>query len=81
METQNQTPLAKAIQAQCSRPGIKFVPDLAFYSTVGINRKRFGALVRGDAEITLRESIVLGKFFGVEPTSLLPKQIDLIEAA
>ena len=81
MESQNQTPLAKAIAAQCSRPGIKFVPDLAFYSTVGINRKRFGALVRGDAEMTLRESIELGKFFGVEPTSLLHQHAELAEAA
>lgn len=75
MKSIKSTPLAEAIAKQCTRPGIRFVPDANFYNAVMINRKRFAALVRGEAEMTLREAITLGSYFSVEPTALLPKQL------
>lgn len=79
MKSPQNTPLATAIAAQATRPGFKFAPDAAFYLFVGINRKRFGALVRGEAEITGREAVILGKYFGVDPLSLI--EVESVKSA
>lgn len=49
----------------------RFKPNQTFYELTGINRKRWGMLVRGEKEPTLKEANVLAEFFNVTLTEML----------
>lgn len=66
-----QTHLSTALEEYENRIKGKFKPDRRFYSTVNINQKRFGQLVRGDADITRTEIIALSNFFNVPATDFI----------
>ncbi|GAB3992008.1 hypothetical protein GCM10028807_24080 [Spirosoma daeguense] len=51
--------------------GGQFKPDQRFYSKVGINRKRFGQLLRGEKPVFGYEARALSDFFGIPVTDLL----------
>ncbi len=48
-----------------------FKPDREFYSMVGINRKRFGQIYRGEISPTVTEAKALANYFNVEVTELI----------
>lgn len=49
----------------------KFIPNKAFYELTGINRKRWGMLVRGEKDPTLKEAKLLSDFFNISIVQLL----------
>lgn len=74
MKESNQTKLAQIVanhNDKLSKSGGIFKPNNQFYTTVGINAKRWGLLVRGDLEISLKEAKSVCQFFGVPTTELL----------
>ena len=65
------SPLALVLDAfEAKLPG-QFRPDKKFYSLVGINRKRFGQLMRGDKQMYLEEAKKLAEVLQVPITDLL----------
>lgn len=66
-----QTQLSKALQQYEHRIKGKFKPDRRFYTTVSINQKRFGQLVRGESELKRSEIISLSDFFSLPKTYFL----------
>ncbi|MBW6536603.1 MAG: helix-turn-helix transcriptional regulator [Mariniphaga sp.] len=48
-----------------------FKPDREFYNMVGINRKRFGQIYRGEISPTVTEAKALANYFQVEVTELI----------
>lgn len=51
--------------------GFIFKPNGQFYSEVGINRKRWGQLYRGEKDPTLNELRNIAKYFEIEISSLI----------
>lgn len=71
MKTETVPPLAAALDAfEAKLPG-QFRPDKKFYNLVGINRKRFGQLLRGDAKMYTEEAKKLAEVLNVPVTDLL----------
>lgn len=71
MEANNQTKLAQIVanhNDKLSKSGAIFKPNPKFYSTVGINAKRWGLLVRGDLEMSLKEIKSVSDFFQIPTT-------------
>ena len=48
-----------------------FKSDKIFYKVVGINRKRWGQIYRGDIEPTLSEAKAIAQYFEVDITELI----------
>jgi|APSaa5957512622_1039677.scaffolds.fasta_scaffold82499_3 hypothetical protein len=48
-----------------------FRPDKVFYDAVGINRKRWGQIYRGDIEPTIKEVKAIAQYFEVNITELI----------
>ena len=72
METiTQQSPVATAYADYTSKIPFRVKPDERFYTSVGINPKRFGQLLRGDAEPLASEIKALATYFGIPPTDLL----------
>lgn len=71
MQTVNIPPLASAFDAYKAKIPGRFKPDEKFYTLVGINRKRFGQLLRGDADMLTKEAKKLAEVLGVPVTDLL----------
>jgi len=49
----------------------KFKPDVEFYKTVGINRKRFGMILSGKLEPKSNELENIAKFFNCKVADLV----------
>lgn len=49
----------------------KFVPNRPFYAKIGINRKRFGLIMRNELQPTYSELQSLAKYFEVELNTLV----------
>lgn len=64
-------PVLAAYEAYQDKIGGQFKPDQRFYTKVGINRKRFGQLLRGQKPMFGHEVRALAEFFGVPVTDLL----------
>lgn len=64
-------PIATAYQAYQDKIGGQFKPDQRFYTKVGINRKRFGQILRGEKPLFIYEVQALSDFFGIPVTDLL----------
>lgn len=64
-------PVASAFAAYQDRLGITVKPDAKFYERVGINRKRFGQLLRGEKPLLAHEVKALASFFDIPVTDLL----------
>jgi len=64
-------PLAKAYSDFQERFGGQFKPDQRFYEKVGINRKRFAQLLRGEKPLFAHEVKALAAFFDIPATDLL----------
>ena len=72
MQTHNAlTPLHKAFDAFGAKIPGQFRPDQKFYDLVGINRKRFGQLMRGDTKMFTEEAKRLSDVLEVPVTDLL----------
>lgn len=52
-----------------------FHPKKAFYERIGINRKRFGLLLRNEKEATINELQRLAVFFGTSLNELIDETI------
>ncbi len=65
------TPVASAFHSYQDRIGGQFKPDKRFYDKVGINRKRFGQILRGEKPLFTHEARSLSDFFSVPVTDLL----------
>jgi len=63
--------VASAYNAYQDKIGGQFKPDQRFYQRVGINRKRFGQILRGEKPLFAHEVRSLSDFFGVPATDLL----------
>ena len=48
-----------------------FKPDLEFYQTIGINRKRWGQIYRGDIEPTISDAKAIADYFEFELIDLI----------
>ena len=71
METTSLNPIASAKKAYEDKIAGHFKPDQRFYDRVGINRKRFGQLLRGEKPLLSHEIRSLADFFGIPATDLL----------
>jgi hypothetical protein len=71
MNTLIATPLARAYSTYEDKIGGQLKPDSRFYTKVGINRKRFGQLLRGEKPLNAPEITALAQFFGIQPNDLL----------
>ncbi|MEA5402551.1 hypothetical protein VB776_06475 [Arcicella sp. DC2W] len=62
-----ETRLLPIVQSYEKKLGFTFKPNKTTYERLGINRKRLGMLLSGDAKtpLTSNEISVLSKFFGV----------------
>lgn len=63
--------LSNALQQYEHRIKGKFKPDRRFYTAVSINQKRFGQLIRGEAELRRSEILALSDFFNLPATYFL----------
>lgn len=71
MQTPTLSPLSTVFEAYKAKIPGRFKPDEKFYSLVGINRKRFGQLLRGDTEMLTKEAKKLAEVLNVPVTDLL----------
>lgn len=71
MKMMNVPPLANVFDAYKAKIPGRFKPDEKFYTLVGINRKRFGQLLRGDARMYTDEAKKLAEVLDVPVTDLL----------
>jgi hypothetical protein len=71
-----ETRLLPIVAGYEKRVGSTFKPNKDTYQRVGINRKRLGMLISGDAKTPLRVSEIesLSKFFGVPVTDFFTTQ-------
>ena len=69
-QTTPATPLQRVVSNYEERLCSKWSPNRMFYNHAKINQKRFGMLLRGEAEITLQEAKTLSKFFKVSLSEL-----------
>lgn len=73
------TPVARIVRDFEDKNCLKFTPNRQFYSKVNINQKRYSKLLKGNVEnITLKEIVALCRFFGKEPTKLIPELLTFI---
>lgn len=71
MRTEARTPIASAYDAYQQRVGMMIRPNSQFYERIGINRKRFAQLLRGEKSPTTDEIRELAKFFQINVTDLI----------
>ncbi|GAB4017743.1 hypothetical protein GCM10028808_50040 [Spirosoma migulaei] len=71
METPMVAPVAQAFEAYKSKIPGQFKPDKKFYSIVGINRKRFAQLLRGETKMYTEEAKRLANLFEIPVTEIL----------
>ena len=53
------------------RKNFPFKPTIEFYNTVGINKKRWGKLMRNEVSPTISEIENVAEFFKVEVTEII----------
>lgn len=63
--------LSEIVQKYENKICTKFIPSKNFYNNVGINQKRFGMLLRGEKDMTIKEAKKLSEFFKTPITDLL----------
>ncbi|WP_139361720.1 hypothetical protein [Spirosoma sp. 209] len=71
MKATTPNPVADAFTAYQDKIGIAFKPDQRFYDRVGINRKRFGQVFRGEKPLMSYEVKALSEFLGVPVEDLI----------
>ncbi|AXE17893.1 hypothetical protein DR864_09195 [Runella rosea] len=59
------TPLQRVVSKYEEHICGKWKPSTQFYQRTGINQKRFGMILRGELDMTLKEAQLLAKFFKV----------------
>lgn len=62
----NKKPMVASVIERGSK--LVFKPSVEFYETVGIKRKRWGQIYRGEAELLISEVNSLSKYFGIPAT-------------
>ena len=55
--------IIKSIIVEKGRPSFEFKPTLEFYNVVGIKRKRFAKMFRGEVSPTIDELVAICKYF------------------
>ena len=65
-----ETPLQRVVHKYENRICGKWKPDTRFYQQTRINQKRFGMILRGKIEMTVKEAIALAQFFNVSTNDL-----------
>lgn len=65
-----ETPLQRVVSNYEERICGKWKPNRDFYNHVRINQKRFGMLLRGEAQMTMAEGKVIARFFNIPITDL-----------
>jgi hypothetical protein len=72
-QTFRETRLMPIVKSYEERIGFSFKPNKNTYEKLGINRKRLGMLLSGDAKTPLKvvEVTTLSKFFGVSTDEIL----------
>jgi hypothetical protein len=70
-QTTTETPLQRIVAKYEDRICGKWKPDTRFYQQMRINQKRFGMILRGELEMTLKEAQTLANFFKVSTNDLI----------
>lgn len=69
--TQSPKPRLASVIDGTTRTNVKFVPPKDFYDDVGIGRKRFGQIYRGDKSPSLDEARAIAQYFKVSIHDLI----------